>query len=77
MKTELQQMTEVEMADKAERRRPPLIDLGWANGWGVTPPEVENCTHRTVEVSLGACVSQVSCLECRYTYRVDSGDCGP
>ena len=73
MKTELQQMTEIEMADKASRR---VKDLGWANGWGATPPEVDACRHRVTEVSLGCGVTQVTCLICRYTYRVDSGDCG-
>ena len=73
MKTELQKMTEIEMADKAARR---VKDLGWANGWAETPAVVKACTHRKVEVSLSSCVTQVTCLECQYTYRVDSGDCG-
>jgi hypothetical protein len=67
MKTELQQMTEIERADKASRR---VKDLGWANGWGETPAIVKACAHKQVEVSLGSCLSQISCLECGFTYRV-------
>ena len=76
MKTDLQQMTEVEMADKAERRRPPLVDLGWANGWRKTPPLVRDCKHKQADLSLGPCVHQVTCVECGFTYKYDSGDCG-
>lgn len=79
MKTELQEMTEVEMADKAERRRPPLVDLGWGNGWAETPQVVKDCAdrkHAVTEIHLGSCVHQVTCVECGYTYKYDSGDCG-
>ena len=74
MKTELQRMTEIEIADKTERRRPPCVDLGWANGWAETPEIVKNCTHQQTEVNLGSCVHQVTCVECGFTYKYDSGD---
>lgn len=73
MKTELQKMTEIEMEDKASRR---IRDLGWGNGWKELPPIVKNCPHRQTEVSLGSCVHQVTCVECGFTYKYDSGDCG-
>ena len=73
MKTELQKMTEVEITDKASRR---VKDLGWANGWIETPEIVKKCTHRQTEVNLDCCVHQVTCVECGFTYKYDSGDCG-
>lgn len=77
MKSELQQMTEIEMKDKAERlRRPFPVDLGWGNGWSKTPEIVEKCQHDPTDVTIGPCVHQVTCIKCGYTYRYDSGDCG-
>lgn len=76
MKTELQQMTEIEFADKARRR---IRDLGWGNGWTETPQVVKDCAdreHAVTEINLGSCVHQVTCAECGYTYKYDSGDCG-
>lgn len=73
MKTELQKMTEVEIKDKTNRR---IRDLGWANGWNKTPPLVRDCRHEPADVSLGSCIHQVTCLECGFTYKYDSGDCG-
>ena len=73
MKTELQQMTEIEFEDKARRR---LQDLGWGNGWGETPEIVKSCRHQISDVVLRPCVHQVTCLDCGYTYLYDSGDCG-
>ena len=56
-----------------------LEDFGWANGWPGTkmPDKVRKCKeagHRPVEVDLGSCVHQVTCAECSYTYKYDSGD---
>ena len=73
---ELEEMTRIEMADKAERRRPPIEDLGWGNGWGTVPKIVDECPHVPVDVVIGPCVHQVTCAECGYTYKYDSGDCG-
>ena len=74
---ELEEMTRVEMADKAERRRPPIADLGWGNGWGTAVPQIVlDCKHPLVEIDLGSCVHQVTCAECGFTYKYDSGDCG-
>jgi len=74
MKTELETMTRIEMEDKIKRRQPQ--DLGYANGWAETPEIVKNCTHQQTEVDLGSCVHQVTCVECGFTYKYDSGDCG-
>lgn len=71
MKTELQKMTEVEMEDKTNRR---IRDLGWGNGWSETPEIVKNCPHQQTEIHLGSCVHQVTCVECGFTYKYDSGD---
>lgn len=53
-----------------------MLDLGWANGWGETPEVVRTCQHPKVDVAIGSCLHQVTCPECRFTYRYDSGDCG-
>ena len=71
---ELEEMTRIEMADKAERRK-PLVDLGWGNGWGKDAPQVVlGCKHAQTEIDLGSCVHQVVCRECGFTYKYDSGD---
>ena len=74
MKTELETMTRIEIEDKIKRRQPR--DLGYANGWGDTPEIVKNCPHQQTEIHLGSCVHQVTCVECGFTYKYDSGDCG-
>ena len=71
--SDLQQMTEIEMQDKAERR---LKDLGWGNGWSETPEIIKNCLHATSDTTLRPGVHRVVCRECGYTYLYDSGDCG-
>ena len=61
----------------------PLVDLGWGNGWGTTPPLVEACIaarlrgeqHDYFERALPwACCHEVVCRTCGYRYSYDSGD---
>ena len=58
----------------------PLTALGWQNGWRETPEVVLDCMRKkhVRERDGGAaryhCVTVVTCRECCYMYRVDSGD---
>lgn len=59
-----------------------IKDLGWMNGWNLTPSAVTECaamrktdrSHVLEFAQAGRCASRVTCRTCGYTYRVDSSD---
>lgn len=62
------------------------IDLGWANGWKETPPEILACRkvrddgvkHDMSDEDVGpphrGIEHVVRCVQCNYVYRYDSSD---
>ncbi len=50
--------------------------LGWANGWLDTPKEVTDCSHTTkyVNHNYRGTDNTAYCEECKWYYKVDSGD---
>ena len=56
---------------------PEPINLGYANGWTVTPPIIDKCRelHHVLDMySEGNCLTRYSCPVCGYEYLVDSSD---
>lgn len=54
-----------------------MKNLGWANGWRETPPEVieaEKKGYKVTSVSCGHCVTEYVCEEGGWFYKVDSSD---
>lgn len=54
-----------------------LNDLGYSNGWDVTPDIVVKCTelgHELTQETVGNCNTEYTCPICRYKFRVDSSD---
>ena len=58
-----------------------VLDLGWANSWPETPPEVTKCrelghtpTDRDVGPPNRGIEHVVRCDVCAYVYRYDSSD---
>ena len=47
-------------------------DFGYANGWEETPKVIKKCRHRKQPKTVGKCVTEYRCEECRYIYKVDS-----
>ena len=51
--------------------------LGYANGWAKTPEcvkEAEKKGYKITEKSVGRCVTEVTCDEGGWYYKVDSSD---
>jgi hypothetical protein len=48
-------------------------NLGWENGWKVTPQIVVNCTH-TIYYEKKSGYKIFSCPVCNYQYNSDSSD---
>ena len=54
-----------------------MENLGYANGWTVTPEIREKCVrleHKLVEKNIGRCLNEYTCPICKYSYKVDSSD---
>lgn len=54
-----------------------MKNLGYANGWRETPPELTRCSdlnHAITTVEDGRCVNRHSCEPCQIEWRVDSSD---
>ncbi len=52
-----------------------IKNLGYANGWGKTPEIVEKCSgkkHVVKSEKAGRCQTKYTCIECGYTYKIDS-----
>jgi len=53
-----------------------IKNLGWANGWEETPPDVVKCNslgHVLKDVkSNWSCVTEKYCPICNYYYKIDS-----
>lgn len=53
------------------------VDLGYMNDWKETPPEVQQCReakHIMFYETIGRCLYEYSCKECKIKYKVDSSD---
>ena len=58
---------------------PTITDLGYANSWpaGQVPAVILSCQdkkHQREIHTIGNCLTQYTCKECNYTYKIDSGD---
>jgi hypothetical protein len=59
-----------------------MKDLGYANSWIETPEEIVKCkegynkgeVHSGYRKEIGRCLHECGCIECGYTYLVDSSD---
>lgn len=51
-----------------------MIDYGYANGWVSTPEQVKKCNHKKESETIGNCLTKITCKECGFTYKIDSGD---
>lgn len=54
-----------------------MKDLGYMNGWKETPKIVKMCDKEKHDIrfdKVGRCVTQVTCKNCGYSYKIDSGD---
>jgi hypothetical protein len=51
-----------------------LQDLGYMNSWDKTPDIVKQCRHERHHAEVRNCVTEVWCEECKFTFKIDSGD---
>ena len=51
-----------------------LVNFGYANGWTLIPEKVKNCIHVKSEENIGKCLTKITCKQCGFTYKIDSGD---
>jgi hypothetical protein len=54
---------------------PERKELGYANGWKETPEIVKKCAelgHKQYHLVVGNCDHEYGCVECGYSYSVDS-----
>jgi hypothetical protein len=54
---------------------PERKELGYANGWKDTPEIVKKCAelgHKQYHLVVGNCDHEYGCVECGYSYLVDS-----
>jgi len=54
-----------------------MKDLGIANGWRETPPELITCSdqdHKISTINIGKCLTKFICPICKIKWEVDSSD---
>ena len=51
-----------------------MIDYGYVNGWISIPEKVKNCIHVKSEETIGRCLTKITCKQCGFYYKIDSGD---
>jgi hypothetical protein len=51
-----------------------MTNYGYANGWVTIPEKVKDCIHVKIEERIDRCLTKITCKECGFSYKIDSGD---